>query len=399
MHNDRQQPGNGIRKIQHRQILFRGKHGINPNDPAAADSHDGQYHRHERSAHAAQSAYEHFHQPAQKIHGCDDGESVHPVSDDFRVFVVEKKKLRRKYISRRAERHPYDGNDRHALHEYKADVFQFVCAVILRGEGQARLRNGIHGRIHKAFDTRRRGVARHGDIAEDIDGRLNDDVGKGKNRPLHARRQTDMHDLFKRAGINMHLLEAETAVAFPSPKHPKHCHSGNRLRSGGSDRHARNAHIEPRDQPQIQTDVDEPRKAQDDERAFGISAGAENGRAEVVKHGKRHADEIDLKVKRSLIDDVDVGFHPFQKEFRAEETDHADDDSAYDSHGDGRMYDTVGFFLFARADPARHGGKRPHAEPYKEIGDQIDERARRPDRRHGGMSRKLSHDDDIRGVI
>ena len=199
--------------------------------------------------------------------------------------------------------------------------------------------------------------------------------------------------------MNADPAERKLPVAFLPAEDEEHRHGGNELRNGGADAYAHHAEPVSDDQPEVDRHVDEPRAREDEKGAFGVAAGAQDRRAEVIDHRKRHADEIDLQINRRLIDDEFVGVHEFQKEPRAEKPDDPHKDSAEKTHGYGGVHHFIRLFPIARADATGHHRKRAHAQPDEQVDDEVDEGTRRADRRHRGVVGELPHGDNVRSVV
>ena len=60
------------------------------------------------------------------------------------------------------------------------------------------------------------------------------------------------------------------------------------------------------------TTLSTPAASRKIERALGVSLGAQDGAAEVVHHGGRHADEVNPQIHRGQPDHIFRGGHPLQ---------------------------------------------------------------------------------------
>ena len=74
-------------------------------------------------------------------------------------------------------------------------------------------------------------------------------------------------------------------------------HEGrDRLADDGGQRHARHAHLEQDDEDEVQHHIDDAGHSQTVQRAAGVAHGAQQRGVEVVQHGHRHPDEVDLQI-------------------------------------------------------------------------------------------------------
>ena len=88
-----------------------------------------------------------------------------------------------------------DGYQDDARTENAANRVELARAHVLARKGQARLIEGVHRCVHKAFDVRRRAVARHGDGAEGIHRGLQQNIGEIDDNALDPRRNPHLKDL------------------------------------------------------------------------------------------------------------------------------------------------------------------------------------------------------------
>ena len=85
--------------------------------------------------------------------------------------------------------------DQHlAAEEDSVHPLRLAGTVVLTGERQVGLVEGIHGRVDKAFDIGGRRVAGHDGRSERIDGGLDQDIRDGEDAALQSGRKTDLQD-------------------------------------------------------------------------------------------------------------------------------------------------------------------------------------------------------------
>jgi len=177
------------------------KYCIDPQNTQAADSQNRYDHRREGRTHAPQSACDHINHTQQEIGQADEAHTDDAVGNSLRgVRNVDRKQLGRKPI--------HKGSQRDSNHRYTAktdpkrltDAFILMRAVVLAYKVHRGLGEGIDTNIDKALDILGGCIARHENIAEGIDGGLDQNVGNIEQRALNTRRQTDL-DYFEKLSL------------------------------------------------------------------------------------------------------------------------------------------------------------------------------------------------------
>ena len=176
-----------------------------------------------------------------------------------------------------------------------------AAVVLAHGEVLARKRHGCRGegRRHEiagelVVELSRR--TRHGGLAEAVDARLDDEVGKREHGALQAGRHAHLENVGQllARGLEPRELEAERAF-FPKQAHDdeacRQCVGDERCEGDAGDAHAQHAHDE-----KIEPYVEDAAHGQAPKGTARVSLAAKYGAAEVVQHDKRHAEEVNVQV-------------------------------------------------------------------------------------------------------
>ena len=130
---------------------------------------------------------------------------------------------------------------------------------------------------------------------------------------------------------------------------------------------------------------------------FGVAHAAQNGRAEVVDHDARHADEIDAQVQNGQIHDVFRHVHEAQQHGREKLPRHEQKEAAHYGDGHDRMDRRLTGLLILSADVSGNDHVGAHREAEKEIDDEVDDRSVSADGGHGLSSDEVTDDGDVCG--
>ena len=173
---------------------------------------------------------------------------------------------------------------------------------------------------------------------------------------------------------------------------------GDALAEHGRERHACHAHAEHAHEQQVAQHIHHACRHQEIQRPPRVAHRTQHRRAEVVDHGRRHANKVHAHVQHRALDDLVRGFHQRQHGPREHDAEH-DQDNAADQTGEQRglhgLLHAVVVFLAA---VARHEHVRAHRNANKGIDEQIEQRGRRADRRHRIRAGELADNDNIRRI-
>ena len=292
-----------------------------------------------------------------------------------------------------------DGYQDDARTENAANRVELARAHVLARKGQARLIEGVHRRVHKAFDVRRRAVARHGDGAEGIDRGLNEHVRNGEDRALETGGQADARQFCQLIAIDADLAPIEVNHAAGTDQADHYQHHGDGL---GNDRRpgdARHAHVENGDKDHIQNHVHDARDGEVIQRPARIAHSAQDGRAKVIQHVGDHAGEIDAHIHRSLVQHIRRGIHPDEQLARGCHAEDHYDYAAHQANANGSVHRFAHIRRIARAIIARDDHACAHRQAHKHVHNQVDQRTRRADGGQRRIAHKAPHHDDIRRIV
>lgn len=94
-------------------------------------------------------------------------------------------------------------------------------------------------------------------------------------------------------------------------------------------------HFKDENEEEIEQDIEDPGKEHVDHGTLGITDGAENGTAEVVKNNKGHTGAVDPHVEGGFVDDVVGGIHQTEHGFGNKNPDNCHGNSPVDGDGGG----------------------------------------------------------------
>ena len=273
--------------------------------------------------------------------------------------------------------------------------FLFPGTIVLTGKADGSLVESVHGGIDEAFNIAGRSVASHGNGAEGIDRGLNQHIGNGENRPLHARRKSDADHQDQAVFMDFQFIQVQAVHAFLMNQTAQNQKGGNALGDHGCDGNARHAQMENNDENQVEDDVDHTGGKQEVQRPLGISDSPKDGCAKVIEHGGRHADEIDAHVQSRLIQYVFRGSHKRKKGTCQKNADKNEDDSADQTQQDRGMHRLADCLFLLRSDVIGTEHIGAHRKADEDVHQQIDERAGASHRSKGLMPGKTAGDDDV----
>ena len=249
--------------------------------------------------------------------------------DNFGVGGIDQEQLVAEQVSQVSEGAAHDKNKDLTQDQDAGDPLFVSRAVVLAGEADGGLMEGVHGGIDEALDVAGSRISRHGHGAEGIDGGLDQHVGDGKDRALHSRGKADADHQDQAGFMDLQFVQVQAVHAFLADQAAQDQKGGNALGDHGGDGHAGDAHMENDDEDQVQDDVHHAGGEQEVQGAFGVAHRPQDGRAEVVEHGGGHTDEIDPHVQRRLIQHVVRRAHEGQKRLCQKDADENQDHAAH----------------------------------------------------------------------
>ena len=272
------------------------------------------------------------------------------------------------------------------------------CPVVLTGEGQVGLIEGIHGLIDKVLNVAGSCRASHHGRAEGVDGGLDHHVRQREHNALEAGGQADLQDLSQNMPVQLHRLQiqAQRTVLLGQAEDDQPC--GHILGDGGGQGDPRYIHIQQNDRNQVQNDVDHARDDQEIQGALGVPLGPQDGGPEVICHGGRHSQKIDPQIDGRLVDHISGRRHPHQKLPGGKEAEHRQDRAADQGHQNGGVDRAAHHVVPLPSQIPGHHHIGAHGEPHKQGHQQVDQGGGGAHRRQGFLPGKPPHHNDISSV-
>ena len=168
------------------------------------------------------------------------------------------------------------------------DTVGLACTVVLAHKAGTGHVEGSHAVVDERISVCGGAVALDHEGIKGVDTGLDEQVGDGENGVLESGRQAQRQNAFGHGGIELCFLEMK-GVAVLHPGQGVEDEPGrNTLGNGTGQRHACHVQVADDDKKQIQKDIQHTGKAQDVQRLFGLTDGAEHGVAEIVQSHCRH---------------------------------------------------------------------------------------------------------------
>ena len=335
----------------------------------------------------------------QEIEQGDNARLCGAVFDHARGAVKDADQLRGKNIVEDADgfRHQHSGKDRKARPLFGAVIH--ACAEILADKGGGRHVKAGDGQENKAFDLGVDAVARHGEFSEGIDLGLDDNIGKGDNRILHAGRKPVAEDLGQDC-----FMKADTAyfhsidIALAQQVYHAESHTGGLGYDGGGGS-SPDTLMETADKQQIQYNIYKRRKDQIVQRPFAVSEGVHNAAAYIVHNHGDGAEKIVAEIFDGFRHDFRVCSHPDQKSGRKQNADDRKEHAADKPESDHRMYGTGNLPLIPCTEISGDNHTAAHRKPHKEADQKKDQIPGGGNGGEGVGSQIFSHDKGVCRIV
>lgn len=159
---------------------------------------------------------------------------------------------------------------------------------------------------------------------------------------------------------------------FPDQQHRDH-NGGYRLAEDGGQRNTRHTHLEYDDEQQVQHHIDDTCHRQTDQRAAGVAHGTQQGGVEVVQHGHRHSDEVDLQVKCSKVNDILGAGHQFQQAVGCKKAHKSHQNAAHKAQGNSGLHRFVHALVILCTITAGRHNVCTQRKADKQVDQQVDE--------------------------
>ena len=155
-------------------------------------------------------------------------------------------------------------------------------SIVLPGEGGAGLAERVEHVVGDDFDVERGAGGGHDNGAETVDGGLDDDVGHGEHRALHAGGQSDAQDLTQGEPVDAELAQINMDGCVSMNQSIQQNHGADDVRDDGGRCDARNTPMEQYDENQSHGHVEHAGNGEYGERSLGVADAAEDGCFEIV---------------------------------------------------------------------------------------------------------------------
>ena len=253
----RDQPAGRVGRHEGQEVAVSGKYGVQPGDADAADTDQDDDSRRQGIAIAAQGSGDDVDDAIEVERPGYVKEALRPQGDDVRVAVEQADEFRRKEEDRHG-----DGQEERRFNA-KGDfgdaeaAAQVAGAVVLADEGRRRLAEAVDETIDIAFDDEGRSRRSHGFRPQTVQGRLDEDIGQGKDHALDTGRQADADDVMQFFPGKAHVMAFQAdAVRRPAQQDQE----DERIDGKGNDYRpddAGQAEIKDQDRQQVEDDIDD----------------------------------------------------------------------------------------------------------------------------------------------
>ena len=269
---------------------------------------------------------------------------------------------------------------------------------VLAGKGHGRLRKGIHAGVDEALEVGCGRVSGHDRGTKGIDGRLDHHVGQAEHGALQTGGQADPDDLQHGFLVDAQMPQVKVhGTLFLDQQHRDH-NGGYRLAEDGGQRHARHTHLEHDDEQQVQHHIDDTCHRQTDQRAAGVAHGTQQGGVEVVQHGHRHSDEVDLQVKGGKVNDILGAGHQFQQAVGCKKAHKSHQNATHKAQGNSSLHRFVHALVILCTITAGRHNVCTQRKADKQVDQQVDERTVGTNCCQRGAADEPAHHDHIGSI-
>ena len=145
-----------------------------------------------------------------------------------------------------------------------------------------------------------------------VDARLDQNVGQRDDHVLNAGGQTHLDDAGSHLLVDLDLLRGHAVVVVHPHQKAQRQHAGNELAHVRGDGRTGHAHLQPRDEHEVEEDVRARRDAQIQQRPLGVARRVQDTRRHVVHDAEQHTAEIDLHIGHGVFQHLRRGVHGHQ---------------------------------------------------------------------------------------
>lgn len=391
----RDQPASRVGRHEDQEVAVSGKYGVQPGDADAADTDQDDDSRRQGIAIAAQGSGDDVDDAIEVERPGDVKEALRPQGDDVRVAVEQADEFRRK----EEDRHGDDQEERRF--DAKGDfgdaeaAAQVAGAIVLANEGRRRLAEAVDETVDIVFDDEGRSRRCHGFRPQAVQGRLDEDVGQGKDHALDAGRQADVNNVmqFFPGKAQVVAFQAD-AVRRPAQQDQE----DERIDGKGHNRRpddAGQAEIKDQDRQQVEDDIDEIGCDQAVQRRPAIAAAAEDGRLEVIQRQKRQAQQEDAQILFGHIVDVWRHFQDPEGRIDDEFADDSQHQAQAEGHQNSRLDRPFHLVVATGTEILGNGDVGPQGNPHEQRHQKADDRHIVANSSHGALADEASQNKDV----
>ena len=374
-HQRRERQAHGVNEHDRAERPAQREDKLDPQQTHHANADHRQNGRPERDAEAAQIAGHDLIQKREDIGEEHDLQPVIAQRDDLWVVVEDGQQ------EAACQQHQRDGRaERNGVFD-QAEVQRFAAAadlaraVVLADKRRAGLIIGVHHVIGEDFDVVGGARGCHNDLAEAVDGGLDDDVGNGEHRALQSGGQADAQDHPQTAAVHAQVARLKADVLAGAQQAAEQQSRAEGIGHDGRDGHAVDGHMEHGNEEQVQQHVQHAGHRQRHERHTRLADAAEDRRLEVIKQDDRHAHQVDAQIQQRLRKHVVRHMQRAQQGGSGQLAERGDDNAAQQGKHDGGVHGLLHGLAVAAADGVCDDDIRAEGDADEQVDDERDERA------------------------
>ena len=279
----------------------------------------------------------------------------------------------------------------HTDPEYTVHTVHLSRPIVLGNEADGRPVEALDNEITVIFkvDSRRRTGYRIGPVT--VDRRLYYHIRDGEDHALYAGRHPDTQHTVQFHPMDLHPVEMQPERFLLLAQQPDNQGSAHGVGYSRGHRHTGHSHLETDYKQQVEQRIDYTRRHQYIQRTPRIAHATQYGGPEIIRHDKRHPQEIDAQVNHRLVQHIGRSTHPVQYRTGRHLPQHQQEESADNRHQlhrvDGVTYAPVVMLAYVVGD----NGTGTHGNTHEQIDKQPYDRRVTSYGRKGLASYKVAH--------
>lgn len=388
-------PRDRVRDVQTFERSDVRKHRIHPDNAEQARARERDRRREHTVAQPAVHAGHRRHRAVQHIGGADDHHA-----DIRRLQLVLARGIQPQHLAPEDDREQAHHAGQHDDQSHRPPGDRAGALIVLRADvlahgGGRHLHDGVLRAVEQSLDAYARAVSGDDRRAERVDGRLNNEVGNGEERPLQSGGNADLHhfaeDMTGKFQLpELYLLRAEQAAQREI--------AGHALAEDRCDGNARHVDADDQHKKEVHHHVQQSGNRKIQQRLARVAERTERCGGEVIERHDRQTQKVNTKIHRRERQHLVRAADEPQQRHRERKPERPDDHAADNADNECRRNGTPELFglvraVIARAEYAAAGGKS-----HKDADNQVDHRAVRADRRHGVRPPEPPDNDKVGGV-